>query len=70
VIENLHTSKSYEKALLEAALRLSWYMETYGPIPEKELLKLRLACIHPDVQTDKLFSLARDIRDHLLEIAS
>jgi hypothetical protein len=43
VIDNPLTSKLYDKALREAALRLAWYMETHGPIPDKEIVKLTIA---------------------------
>ena len=72
MIENPPTSKPYDKALLEAALRLAWYTENHGAIPENEILKRRIAVlgIHRRTKTDKLLAAARDIRDYLLEIAN
>jgi hypothetical protein len=71
VIDNRPTPKLYEEALREAALRLAWYVETHGPIPDKEILKLAIAArgIQHTAQTDRLLALARDIEDYLLEIA-
>jgi hypothetical protein len=70
VIDNPPTSKYYDKALREATLRLAWYMETHGPIPDKEIVKLTIASdgIQHSAETDKLLALARDIKDYLLEI--
>jgi hypothetical protein len=71
VIDDPPASKPYDKALFEAALRLAWYIETHGPIPEEEILMLTIAGhgIQRSDKTDKLLAQAREIRDYLLEIA-
>lgn len=66
------TPQVYEKALREAALRLAWYLETHGPIPDKAILELTMAGhgIKHTAQTANLLALARDINDRLLEMAN
>lgn len=41
-IENA-TPKQIDRALLELSLRLAWYINKYGPIPDTEMFKMTVA---------------------------
>jgi hypothetical protein len=60
------------KAMDEAALRLAWYIRTYGPIPNGDLIKLRAVTtgLREDRETKQLLDEARSIKEYLVEIAS
>jgi hypothetical protein len=64
------------KALLEASLRLAWYIDNHGSIPDKEIGKLVTAGygLHRSAETERLLVRARDavaigIQDFIKPIA-
>ena len=57
-------------ALDGAALRLAWYVRTYGGIPAPETIRLTLVAkgLHKETDAGEPLSEARAINDYLLSI--
>jgi hypothetical protein len=67
-----HSTETIDKALLEATLRLAWYVHAYGAIPDVEMAKLAVAAmgLQNDADTNSLLADARLINNRLLEITA
>jgi hypothetical protein len=66
------STTTLNNALDEAALRLAWYLRTYGEIPSDEVVKLTLIAtgIQRRFNTNDLLTEAREVRAHLLELCT
>ncbi|MFZ4603442.1 MAG: hypothetical protein ACOYM8_13415 [Caulobacterales bacterium] len=51
----------------ELALRLAWYIDRYGAIPERDMIKLAAAvtCGREDDETGRITALAGEILEYL-----
>lgn len=65
-------NEAYERALKEASLRLAWYLDKYGAIPDADMLKLQLGghAIQSGTEIRQLLADANTIRELLLELGS
>jgi hypothetical protein len=56
----------------ELALRLAWYMDRYGEIPERDLIKLWGAATlgRKDEEAKRILSLADEILEYFRSISS
>ncbi len=54
----------------ELAVRLAWYIDRYGEIPERELIKLwgAAAIGRKDEETERILALADEILEYLKSI--